>query len=102
MRQIKEIRNDIIELKKDIPEDTWNDLTKLLDEVFMAYMIEAKKHDVLDILEDIGHLERNCPKALNIHQAIAEFKNIVELKAISEAKMEYDTKKLFKETMRNY
>ena len=102
MRTIDEIRNDIVEVKENIDNDTWNSLTALLDEVFLAYMIEARKHDVADILEEICHLERRCPNSINVHMALTEFKGIIEDRARTNAKMEYDTREFVRTNVQNW
>lgn len=92
MRSIREIKRDIIELEKQVNPDIWAELVKLLDEIFIAYFVKAKKHDIEILIESIGHYERHALQGTDIHLAIQDFRDLVEAENYTEAKAIYKIK----------
>lgn len=94
VRSIKEIRENILEIKKEIEPETWNKLTDLLDEIFVAYFIQANAYDVSELLDELYHYERHSSK--DIHKAISDFRGMVENRRMSEAKANYEIREMIR------
>lgn len=99
-RDINTTKDEIVKIREQIPKETWDQLTKLLDEVFIFYIIKMKERTVNVIEENIGHYERHYSSTHNqdIHEIMEDIKSIA--RSYSDARTEYDVYRLLKEDLK--
>lgn len=92
MRNISDIKKDIIDIKNTIPVDNWKRLRLLLDEIFINYMIKIKNKTVATIIDNIEHYRRHIQRDDDIYDIIDDIIAIIQNE--TDAKTEYEINNL--------
>lgn len=92
MREISEIKNDIIVIKNTIPMDNWKKLRLLLDEIFINYMLKIKNKTVETIIDNIRHYCRHIKRDDDIYNIVDNIIAIIQNE--TDAKTEYEIENL--------
>lgn len=94
VRSIKELKEEILKVKNEVEPGTWTRLTKLLDELFVAYFLQAQEKEIAALLDELYHYERHSKQ--NIHDIVMDFREIVENRKMSDSKASYQVKEMIR------
>ena len=86
MRKIEDIKKEILECASEMRPETWDRMRKCLDEIFLAYSLKARKLNIDNTLDDLGHYERHHVHVANIHEIVMSCKYIVDSETEEAAK----------------